>query len=278
MFRSIILGSILSAALCMTASAQTSPGQPAAQPSWQLRAALGLGLGGQAVDTFVLVRYPAVQEELKLTNAQKKRVEGVAIEYGRKGRSSLAAFRERARDVAPEEVRRARQEALQAWAENLTTLKAETEKALSKALEPHQRTRLLQIRLQAEGPLAFNRPEMLDRLNLDPDQVASIQEIVAGGRSQMIAASLVPAPPPTPAARPPATGETTGKPEESKEFREVVKSRRTAAIDARGGAMQAIAKLLTKGQRANYLKMTGEPFDLSRLQTGVAAPATDTKP
>ena len=281
MSRFIILGSLLSVVLCITASAQTPPGQPVTQPAGQVQADLGLGLNGVAVDTFLLVRDKAVQEELKLTDAQKKRIEDAAIDFRRKAESSRATLLERARNVAPEEARQARQEALQAWAENLTTFKAGAEKSLSRVLEPRQRTRLLQIRLQAEGPLAFNRPEVLDRLNLDPDQLASIQEIVTGGRSQMIAASLVPAPapapPPTPAATSSATGGTKGNPEESKEFREVVKSRRTAAIDAHGGAMRAIFKLLTKGQRATYLKMTGEPFNLSKLQTMVPPPSGDAK-
>src|SRR5262249_44362337 len=60
----------------------------------------------------------------------------------------------------------------------------------------------------------------------------------------------------------------------SKEFQDQVKAqfekRRKETQGVRGRMMQAIGQALTRGQRANYRKMLGEPFDLKPLQN--AAP------
>jgi hypothetical protein len=49
-------------------------------------------------------------------------------------------------------------------------------------------------------------------------------------------------------------------------------------IKARQTMMQMIAKVLTKGQRANYQRMVGEPFDFAKLNTAPTPTASDSKP
>src|SRR5260370_25911256 len=61
----------------------------------------------------------------------------------------------------------------------LDRLTAQTEAAALKVLTAEQRRRFAGIQLQAEGPLAFTHPEIHQRLNLSPDQVEAIGEIVA---------------------------------------------------------------------------------------------------
>ena len=61
----------------------------------------------------------------------------------------------------------------------------------------------------------------------------------------------------------------------SKEFQDQLKAqfekRRKETRSVRDRMMQAIGKVLTRGQRANYGKLLGEPFDLKPLQN--AAPS-----
>ena len=89
--------------------------------------------------TQVLLRLPAVQEELKITEAQKKEQDAIAerrVQKMQKARAEIkdrAKFRE-ARDAIFEEA-------------------AAAERAI---LTPAQRERLDQIQLQAQGPLAFS--------------------------------------------------------------------------------------------------------------------------
>src|SRR5205823_9578144 len=82
-------------------------------------------------------------------------------------------------------------------------LRAENEAALKTILEPKQRSRLAQIVLQVQGPLAVAEPEIAARLNLGPEQVELIQAILedyqqaqdqvwAARRERINAASLSP--------------------------------------------------------------------------------------
>src|SRR5262249_12250740 len=69
--------------------------------------------------------------------------------------------------------------------EAIQALHAEADDAVMQELQPKQRTRLEQIKLQADGPLAFERPDVLERLNLDPGRIEMIQTILTDGRDQM---------------------------------------------------------------------------------------------
>ena len=100
----------------------------------------------------VLLGIPAVQEELKLTEAQKK---GMADTSNRQFEKIQKAHRE----ITDREKFLAARE----------TIFKETQAAILENLEPRQRDRLDQIQLQSQGPLAFNRSRIA-RLAMDgPD-------------------------------------------------------------------------------------------------------------
>jgi hypothetical protein len=141
-----------------------------------------------------------------------------------------------------------------------------------------QFARLEQIHYQILGPQAFSRPEVQQRLNLDPDQVQEIRMIIRQARTETRAAATIP---------PGVLTESFTREEflaakESKAYKDGLKGAREAALKARLSAMRAIAKVLTKGQRAKYEKMVGEPFDIKGLWTPIEPPASgarqETKP
>jgi hypothetical protein len=264
----------------------------------------GLGTGSGPVSRITLVTQPSVQKELKLTDAQKQKIAKID--------EQLKAKAEEARNLmAPKpnqggggpafldpETARAGMEAMK---QGMQALHDEADAAVMRELQSKQRTRLEQIRLQADGPLAFERPEVLERLNLDTGQVEQIQAILADGHGQMEqsgglmlrAAGAMPGPGPGPGpgfgpgagggggsgagAGPggaPPSPQDLKKRFSSKEFQDQIKAqfekRRKETQGVRDRMMQAIGKLLTRGQRASYNKMLGEPFDLKPLQN--AAP------
>jgi hypothetical protein len=241
----------------------------------------------------MLVTQPSVQKELKLTDAQKPkiaRIDGQLKEKGEQARNHLAPKRDQGggpRMVSPEMARAGMEEMKQA----MQALHSEADAAVTRELERNQRTRLEQLRLQADGPLAFQRPEVLARLNLDAGQVELIQAILADGRGQLEqsgglmlrAAGAIPGPGPGPGAGEGAGAGPGGAPPSpqalkkrfsGKGFQDQLKAqfekRRSETQGVRDRMMQALGQALTRGQRASYRKMLGEPFDLRPLRN--AAP------
>ena len=62
-----------------------------------------------------------------------------------------------------------------------TALDQEAEQALAKILDRGQYGRLKQVQLQVEGVAALLRPDMIEKLSLEEEQVQQIQELVAQG-------------------------------------------------------------------------------------------------
>jgi hypothetical protein len=250
-----------------------------------------------------------VQAELKLTDAQKQKIAKIdkqLKEQAEQTRNLMApnpgqgggpAF------VNPDMIRAGMEEMKQ----TIRALHSEADAVVMRELQKKQRTRLEQIRLQVDGPLAFERPEVLEALNLQAPQIELIQAILADGRGQMeqSGGTMVrvagpgsgPAygPGPGPGAGPGAGGApgagaglglgvgpggTPPSPDElkkkvaSKEFQDQIKAqfekRRKERQGVRDQMMQAIGKVLTRVQRANFNKLLGEPFDLKDLKN--AAP------
>jgi Spy/CpxP family protein refolding chaperone len=260
-----------------------------------------IGMGSGPVSLFMLVTQPSVQQDLKLTDAQKQKIakiEEQLKEKAEQARNLMAPKRDQGggpQFLNPEMARAGMEEMKQA----MQALHSEADAAVMRELQRKQRTRLEQIKLQADGPLAFERPEVLERLNLEDSQIELIQEILADGRGQMEqsgglmmrAAGAMPGPgfgPGPGAGDGPGAGAGAGggpggappspqdlkKKFSSKEFQDQLKSqfekRRKETQSVRDRMMQAIAQVLSRGQRANYRKMLGEPFDLKPLQN--AAP------
>ena len=127
----------------------------------------GGGFGGGAAG-FLMA--PNVQEDLKLTDAQVKKVQETLRDIRERHQSDYSALRDASADVR--------------WAKMATlneTVGDEVKKALSFSAE--QSKRFDQISLQAHGLQAFASPTVDEKLKLTADQKTKIREIVEATRS-----------------------------------------------------------------------------------------------
>lgn len=248
----IVLG--LSASVC---SAQTPPARAGALGSGgAVTNPLRLGTMLPTTPVTVLMS-PAVQKELKLTDAQKNKVYQLSNESGQKqrdlGQAAQVKFLSGA-PVNPQELMAARDH-----------LRGEIEQAIAGILDKKQRERMSQIVLQLEGPLAVSRPEIADQLNLNPRQRQAIQGTmlqlqIAQRRLNM-------------EARRQAVMLAQLDPSQFGQVREQMAKLREMAV-------QQISKVVDKKQKANFAKMLGEPFDLAKIDAPDTATSTsqpDTK-
>jgi Spy/CpxP family protein refolding chaperone len=273
----LLFGSV--ATLAVAARAQVPPPDGPALPM-VARGRLGYGFETFAAPT---PRYPLltgkkfsgpIQTELKLTRAQSARIEEIDQNLHRKQGLVMEEFRkalpklDHPPTIADYEATRPLRDQMM---ETNRGLQAEAEQAVEKVLEPHQRTRLSQIQLQADGFAAFARADLQERLNMDPDQVVVVEAIVSQGRSQMWDFAAIPVNPR------PETGlsraEAYQKAANSKEFQGELEKRRAALVKARAAILEQILKLLSKNQRTTYQKLLGEPFDFMKLQNNAATGA-----
>jgi hypothetical protein len=206
----------------------------------------------------LLLRIQSVQEELKMTDAQKKEQESIIQRRSQKTQQAR-------RDTKDADKFRAARDAI------LTESKAATEANL----EPEQRKRLDEIQLQAQGPLAFDRPDsgsgryagppVSERLKLSDDQVRRVRAIFEQGEKEIAKAASFPIALDT--KNGPPSAETIHKLVESPEFQVSKQMARQAGRDASAALIRRIEEVLTDAQRKAYHKLLGEPFDLSKLQS-----------
>jgi len=212
----------------------------------------GIGEPGEGTK-LALLRLPAVQKELKLSEKQKSEVARIgssaktakkAIDAESKGKAKTK------REDNPEGIANPDAEAREAA---LAELEGQTEAELRKLLDATQRKRLSEIALQVEGPDAFLKPELIEKLVLEEIQVQAIQEILGGVRQRQEQAKAI-------QKRSADLGnialEKTTKEQQKIQFR-------TLAFKSGKRAMAEIAKVLSKHQRDQYRKLLGEPFDLA---------------
>jgi hypothetical protein len=239
-----------------------------------MRGVLGRGIDPFPAPRDALIMWPTVQDDLELSKAQRERIATLSRESRERLDRLMQEYR--ASLPPPDQVDP------QIWQQSTRQLAATREAmvnqdgaAVLKVLQPRQRARLDQVQLQVEGPIAFTRPEILEKLNLGPDQIEAIQGIVARGREEMWATSAVPL-----GVQPgdgPLTPEQYRALSESEQFKAEAKKRRGATLKAREATLRAIAKILTKGQLATYRKLLGEPFDLAKLRGEGTPAAAETK-
>jgi Spy/CpxP family protein refolding chaperone len=207
-----------------------------------------------------IIQSSAVQRELGLTDDQKLRLTKIKsqgdersqqLEEGsRRERQALCA------DADVDALRAVQQRTMNEQA----ALGRETEAEQSRVLNRRQRARLEQIRLQADGPMAFLRShDLRDRLNLDPEQVQSIAEAVRQGAAAEKARAA--------AARQAMVGATAPDPDTpnrriflpGKQEAVAAENERLGEDTAkiRRSVEQAVEKILTKKQRATYRVLRG---------------------
>jgi hypothetical protein len=216
----------------------------------------GAGLMPVRARSPILVPMVKVQQELKLTEAQKQRHTSLMEQH----RARVQKARE---DYADIEIFRAARNAID----------DDWESAIQQALQPAQRERLEQIQLQMQGPLAFEDRAIRRRLRLSDDQVDDIEAIVNEGMKELDKASsfqidLNPGDDPQ---SPEAVRELIGR----LEFQLAKEKARHLVLAGRAAVMLRIAKVLTVPQRSAYGQMLGPAFDVENVMPKIDATERD---
>jgi Spy/CpxP family protein refolding chaperone len=273
---------------------EPSEGKPPAPLSMPIT-----GLGRQTPER--LLKMPAVQKDIKLSPAQLKQLKALQEKatqaYKENNEKSQALLAQLNENSDPEEVQALRQQSRLSMRE----ISAQVDQANLALLDRNQRERLNQLRLQLEGPLAFIDPPLQERLNLSPEQLDQIGEVIVQGREQLsqirergqqtLSRGFLPKSEDIPAgskeakpARKPSlkNEDVPPRPEEVKTpkaqdgrtvrmidpskidgLRSSLNDLSKQADQNRGAMILRIEKILTKRQRATYQKLLGAPFDVT---------------
>jgi hypothetical protein len=259
--------------LCLVAATAAGQAEPKPEAAAKAKAAIKTPPTRLAIHPlWRIIQSPEVQEELGLSDDQRTRLAKIERQGDERSRQVEEASRRERQSLGADpdaEVLRAIQ---QRASNDQAALAREAEAEQLRVLDRRQRARLEQIRLQADGPMAFLRsPELRDRLNLDPDQVQAIAEAVRQGTaeekaraaaSQQVLVEATAPDPDTPNRRNFLPGKREAV---AAEYERLGKD--TARI--RRSVEQAVDKALSKKQRAAYRALCGEPFDYaSALPSG----------
>ena len=205
---------------------------------------------------------PAVQQELKITEAQKKEQAEIEEQRREKMQKARAGIADRAKFRADRDA-----------------IFKETAAAQLANLKPEQRERLGQIQLQAQGPLAFSvrdrdesssmadagrfiGPRLSEQLKMSLDQVKRARTIADEGTTQIQKAASFQL---SPGSQDTASAENIRKLVAAPEFRAAMELARRAAREAWDAVMARILEVLNDEQRARYRRIVGKPFDLMKL-------------
>jgi Spy/CpxP family protein refolding chaperone len=233
---------------------------------------LGLAGPGESL-RLALLRTSQVQKELKLTEEQKGKIARIGEqtkEFKKQVESAHGKGQEKGKpkavDPAAKEAERLARDAMNA---DLAVVERQTDRQINAVLDTQQRARLTQIVLRVKGPSAFLTPELIDALNLGPDQVEMIREILDGMKvaqeqykeSQKRAFELV---------------KGSGDFDLEKIRKEQQKGQtRAYAYKLSKQVMPQIGRVLTRRQREKYNRMIGESFDLAKLTGPEGQPLID---
>ena len=235
------------------------------------------GWGGGTV--FGLVSNKAVQDELKLTDKQKDQIKKASAasdqmtqelmakmpnRRGGRGNQNQEPQVDEEGNPIPPPTREEIQEAFQ-------NVRGEAEGALAKILKKEQRTRLSEIDLQRAGTSAFMRPEVVERLGIDEEQQAQMQEVLGDSRQMTMELwrgmrENMPQPPLD--AQGKVDREAMKAQMETPEAKKAMETMRKSTDKIQSDTMTAMLKVLYKPQKATFNKMLGKPFDLSKLDNG----------
>lgn len=223
MLRRMALVTLLAGALAVLAVAQPPAGGrrgQGGQPPGPFGGAPMMFARGGPMMMLGLLRNPQVQQELKLTEEQRTKLE----QLGDQLREKFRGLFQELRNLSPEEREK-----------RLGEVNAQVEKELAKVLKEQQLKRLRQIALQVEGLAALARPEIAKQVGVTEEQLTKIREILreAGEKRRAI---FQQGPGGDPQAR----------------FQEMRKIREW--VD------EQIEKLLTERQKKRWQELIGEPF------------------
>lgn len=224
------------------AAAQEPAADTAPPPSFSVA---GPGFVGEPIGFFQIASAHAKQ--LKLSAKQSKQLEEI-MDLRQRGMEDLflAAERSQPRTSVPVVL--------------LQQIDAVADDAVLGIMDRRQKARMQQIKLQMDGPLAFLRPEVQTKLNLDLFQIQAIGELVTQGREEIRNAGLVKLRPSELAA-----AKTTGLSPNDPTLTERMAESRRSALKAGRATMQGIGKILSKRQLATYRAMLGEAYDVTNF-------------
>jgi hypothetical protein len=198
------------------------------------------------VNVVLIVLAPAVQQELKLTDAQKNQVYELSRDAGRKSRDLWQSVFQ-AGGANPQALMLAG-----------SRMRQENDRAVSQILQPDQKERANQIVLRVEGPLAVARPEIASKLGLSPAQTQQIQatlfQMMQAQREFVMASA--------------ANANQTGIPDPRQGA-----MARARMNQLRESAGQQIGRILNSKQKAAFNKLLGEPFDITKIDPDLPRPA-----
>ena len=187
--------------------------------------ALAQGRGGFGGGAAGFLMAPNVQKDLKLTDAQVKKVQETLREIRETHQADFSALRDASPDVRVAKV-----------ATLTETVNDEVKKALS--FSAHQSKRFDQISLQAQGLMAFAHPAVDNKLKLTSDQKSQIREIAAATRSA-----------------------GAGALSKDASEQERTEARNKAAATQKEN-MTKVHALLTDHQKKAWTELTGEPIKI----------------
>ncbi len=187
----------------------------------------GGGFGGAGM----LLSNKGVQQELKVSDEQAKKLDTLAEETRSTQRENMAKLKDATKDERQEKLR---------------TLGAETQteihKSLTEFLKPEQVKRFHQIQTQAAGVMAFSTPRVQKALNLTDDQKTKIREIneetMQAGREAHTSAG--------------DDREAAGK----------------KMAELRKDALGKVKALLTDDQKSSYGDLIGAPYEITYERRG----------
>jgi Spy/CpxP family protein refolding chaperone len=178
----------------------------------------------------------SVQEELKITDEQKTKIEEIAKESREKTQALLPKIDFKDKDNFQENLAKLK-EAREQNKDKLNEIRESAEKAMLAVLDDKQKTRFKQIEIQSERLGAFQKDEVVKALNLTDDQKEKIKTIAED------------------------VGKDVGdlRKEFSKEnFQE--NQKKIAALNKEG--MEKAVAVLNDAQKAKWKELTGDPFEV----------------
>lgn len=194
------------------------------------------GFGGQRSGV-MLLGMPAVQEELKLSDEQRDKVQEVV----EAARSKMQGMREKLQDLSQEERR-------EKGRELMAEINTESEKSLEGVLKPDQKKRLDQIVLQTSGPEAFGTEKVQAGLDLSDEQKTKVGEILEAAATE----------------RREAMQGAQGQGD--------FQAMRSKMQSIREESMKKITALLSEEQTTKWKELTGEPFEMPAFGPGGRGP------
>lgn len=180
-----------------------------------------------------LAGMPQVQEEIKVSEEQKKQIdEGLAELRGGFNFQELQGLSAEDREKRMEEIRKKAETAGKAF-----------EEKMNKILKPEQLTRLKELSLQRQGAMALLRPDIAKDLGLTEDQRKKMQGILESSRP-------------------------SGRPNFQDLSQEERQKLMTESREKQEKAQAELLAVLTDEQKAKYAELKGKEFKFPEPRFG----------